>query len=315
MIPPICLCWPCQLPSDREAVPLTDRTGCGTPLGATQRCTEEKIHPGTARGDTPINDKFHLLLAQGVKQGGLAIRNPVAAASRLHQASTEATSLLVATLLDNTALDNEAHAGCVQTTRTAARKELVAEGKTVVEHLSRQGGPKVTRHLEWMRETVAWLTVISDHFGWTVLSLQEWHDNLSLRYGKIPKGLPRNCDGCGAGFTVKHGLNCKKGGLVTIRHNDVRDEWAHLCGLALTSSRVTTERLINYGDYLRATQGQSTRRGNATTLGEEARGEVGAHGFWQWGRSTIFDICITDITHTHITGTFALKRAFHQYVP
>eukprot|EP00804_Cyclotella_cryptica_P021415 CCRYP_019556-RB/>CCRYP_019556-RB protein AED:0.57 eAED:0.40 QI:0/-1/0/1/-1/0/1/0/71 len=47
----------------------------------------------------------------------------------------------------------------------------------------------------------------------------------------VPRGLPRKCDGCGAGFTVEHGLNCKKGGQVSLRHNDVRDEWAHICGL------------------------------------------------------------------------------------
>jgi hypothetical protein len=41
--------------------------------------------------------------------------------------------------------------------------------------------------------------------------------------------------GCGAGFTVKHGLSCKKGGLVSIRHDDVCDEWAHLCDLALAA--------------------------------------------------------------------------------
>ena len=29
-------------------------------------------------------------------------------------------------------------------------------------------------------------------------------------------------------------------------------------------------------------------------MGDEARGDVTAHGFWKSGRSTIFDICITD---------------------
>eukprot|EP00804_Cyclotella_cryptica_P025021 CCRYP_015947-RE/>CCRYP_015947-RE protein AED:0.35 eAED:0.35 QI:0/-1/0/1/-1/0/1/0/165 len=120
-----------------------------------------------------------------------------------------------------------------------------------------------------MKETGAWLAVIPDRFSGTALSLQEWHDNLSLRYGKTPKGLPRKCDGCGAGFTVEHGLSCKKGGLVSIRHDDVRDEWAHLCGLALTSSRVTTEPLIHYGDGMGASLGGTTGIGMATLLAKK----------------------------------------------
>ena len=152
----------------------------GHHLAPLEDALRRKFIPALLGVDTPITEEFRLLLAQGVKQGGLAIRNPVAAAPRLHQASTEATSLLVVSLLDNTALDNEAYAGCVRTAGTAARKERVEAGKTVVDQLSQQGGPKVTKRLGRMKETGAWLTVIPDRFGGTMLSLQEWHDNLSL---------------------------------------------------------------------------------------------------------------------------------------
>ena len=106
-----------------------------------------------------------------------------------------------------------------------------------------------------------------------------------------PRGSPEAVMAVGQDSLLSMGSTAR---LVTIRHNDVHDEWAHLCGLPLTSSHVTTKPLINYGDDLRAPQGQATRRGNDTTLGEEMRGDVSAHGFWQLGRSTIFDICITD---------------------
>jgi hypothetical protein len=46
------------------------------------------------------------------------------------------------------------------------------------------------------------------------------------------------CDGCGAKISIKHTLPCKMGGLVHIQHDDVADEWRHLCGTALSSSRV-----------------------------------------------------------------------------
>ena len=49
----------------------------------------------------------------------------------------------------------------------------MTDGKTVAEQLSQQGGPKAMKCLEQMRETGAWLTVIPDRCGGTVLSLQE----------------------------------------------------------------------------------------------------------------------------------------------
>eukprot|EP00804_Cyclotella_cryptica_P008690 CCRYP_018533-RD/>CCRYP_018533-RD protein AED:0.12 eAED:0.12 QI:0/-1/0/1/-1/1/1/0/466 len=286
--------------------------GVGQHLAPVEAALREKFIPALLGTDDPINDEFRLLLAQGVKQGGLAIRDPAGAASRLHRASTEATGVLVTSLLEHTTLDIEAHAGCVRQAGAAARRERVEDGKKVVEALSLRQGPKVKKRLDRMKETGAWLAVIPDRFSGTALSLQEWHDNLSLRYGKTPRGLPRKCDGCGAGFTVEHGLSCKKGGLVSIRHDDVRDEWAHLCGLALTSSRVTTEPLIHYGDGMGASLGGTTGNRNGNTLGEEARGDVSAHGFWQKGRSTIFDVRITD-TDSKSYGNTASDKLLERF--
>jgi hypothetical protein len=192
-----------------------------------------KFIPALLGTTNPTSDDLRLLIAQGVKQGGLAIRNPVETAERLYCTSTEATDLLVQSLLSNSPLYNEAHAGCVRAAGNAARKERIAAGNKVVASLGKVRGPKVRKSLERMKETGVWLTAIPDRLSGTALSYQEWHDNISLRYGKTPNGLPRKCDGCGAGFTMEHELNCKKGGLVSLRHNDVLDEWAHLCGLAL----------------------------------------------------------------------------------
>jgi hypothetical protein len=46
-------------------------------------------------------------------------------------------------------------------------------------------------------------------------------------------------------MTIDHALSCKKGGLVTIRHEDVASEWRHLCGLAFTPSTVSREPCIH----------------------------------------------------------------------
>ena len=54
------------------------------------------------------------------------------------------------------------------------------------------------------------------------LSKQQFWDSTSLRYGWQISKLPTTCP-CGSKFDIQHSMNCKKGGFVTIRHNDLRD--------------------------------------------------------------------------------------------
>ena len=53
--------------------------------------------------------------------------------------------------------------------------------------------------------------------------------------------LPRCCDGCGAKFTIKHVLACKKVGLVAGRHNEVKAETDSIAIQALGSNMVHNE--------------------------------------------------------------------------
>ncbi|KAL7474141.1 hypothetical protein ACHAW6_000134, partial [Cyclotella cf. meneghiniana] len=134
-----------------------------------------------------------------------------------------------------------------------------------------------------------------------------------------PANLPDQCDGCGAGLTLEHGLSCNKGGLVGILHDDMRDEWAHLCSIALTDLRVMTEPAIFYGNgtqdgvtnAVNAATNAMAAAHHATTLGDEASGDVLAHIFWSRGRGTVFNIhiCDTDSQSYGVTSsTKILKR-------
>ena len=72
-------------------------------------------------------------------------------------------------------------------------------------------------------KTSSWLTALPiahHHFD---LSATEFRDALALRYNRPLLKMPTNCDGCGAATSLEHALDCKKGGLVTQRHNEVRD--------------------------------------------------------------------------------------------
>ena len=76
------------------------------------------------------------------------------------------------------------------------------------------------KRLERLPSTGAWVSMIPNRLNGTMLSAEEWRDNARLRCDMRPNDLCSHCDGCGAGFTVEHGLSCKKGGLVVQRHDD-----------------------------------------------------------------------------------------------
>ena len=81
-------------------------------------------------------------------------------------------------------------------------------------------------------QTSGWLTVLPltcHHFD---LSPQQFRDALSLRYHRPLSSMPSHCDGCGSTFGLSHALYCRKGGLVTQRHNEVRDALGDLAALA-----------------------------------------------------------------------------------
>ena len=68
-----------------------------------------------------------------------------------------------------------------------------------------------------------WLTTFPlEHYHFDLAPI-EFRDALALRYLWTPPGLPSRCDGCGESFTLQHGLDCPKGGLIIRRHNEIRD--------------------------------------------------------------------------------------------
>ena len=87
-----------------------------------------------------------------------------------------------------------------------------------------------------------------------------------------------------------------------LRHNDVGGVWHHLCASALTASSVSDEPLIHTGRDTGSKQGA-----NGTQVAPALRGDVGAHGFWKRGMTTIFDVRVTDTDAPSYRGQSAKK--------
>ena len=218
----------------------------------------------------------------------------------------------MASLLGNTPLDSVEHKACVRTAGAKARKERLEAEEAAVKGMMVGATKDVIKRLERIGHTGAWLTIPPNKLDGTTLTMEEWRDSARMRYGWRPTGLCSHCDGCGAGFTVEHALSCKKGGLVCIRHDDVRDEAGALATMALTHSKVTYEPTIFYGRGVTAGQPNNTQQTGSNVAGDEARGDVMVHGLWKPGADCILDIRVTDTdarSYHNISSAKVLERA------
>ncbi|KAL7533156.1 hypothetical protein ACHAXR_005075, partial [Thalassiosira sp. AJA248-18] len=159
-----------------------------------------------------MDGEFRALIANGVKSGGLAIRNPVDTAEHVHKASMEATAHLTTSLVDNSVeFDFRTHREVAGEAIARARNLRKGRELTVLAERG-DGAPAVKRRDERNSRNGAWITIIPSRLNGTDLSADEFLDNMRLRYNKKPLEMPQHCDGCSASMTVEHALSCKVGG-------------------------------------------------------------------------------------------------------
>jgi hypothetical protein len=148
-----------------------------------------------------------------------------------------------------------------------------------------------------------WLSAIPSRVNGTELSALEFRDALHMRYGRTPGNLPCVCDGCKAKFTLQHALECKKGGLVTMRHDELNGEVKEWCCKALTPSAVRVEPLIQLdsststGSKAPTTPSDNPPASPDTDYSDHdgKRGDLLVRGLFQRGMDCIIDVRVTDL--------------------
>ena len=135
----------------------------------------------------------------------------------------------------------------------------------------------------------------------TELGAQEWRDALFLWYALDPPDLSKYCDGCNAKFIICHTLDCKRGGLVTARHNELRDEVSDLAGKAFTLSHVRADPLIFAGCAVKrlkaktaGASGSTDQDGAPPPEATEQKGDILIRDLWQNRTDSIHDMRVVN---------------------
>ena len=90
--------------------------------------------------------------------------------------------------------------------------------------------------------------------------------------------VPECCDGCGSAFDLTHALDCRKGGLVIQRHNEIRDAIADVSSMVW--GQVKREPVV--------------REGDTTTDTLALIADVGIRGVWMPQELALIDVCVVD---------------------
>ena len=154
--------------------------------------------------------------------------------------------------------------------------------KKTLEEVRSEMNDEQNRLNEINRETGAstWLTTLPIKSEGYVLNKQCFWDLIRIRYGWHLSRIPETCE-CGSKFSIEHGISCKKGGFVSLRHNQLRNITARLLQ--------ETCRDIRVEPCLQHLTGETFAENTANTS-DEARVDVSARGFWVTGQTAFLDV-------------------------
>jgi hypothetical protein len=117
-------------------------------------------------------------------------------------------------------------------------KQITTKNEDALVHVL-SGTSKDTRRTIQSRgkDTGMWLSISPSTVNGTELSAQEFP----------PPDVPTHCNGCYKSLDLRHALECKKGGLVICRHNEIKDKLVALTAKAFTHSAIHDEPRIHPG--------------------------------------------------------------------
>ncbi|XP_066921132.1 uncharacterized protein [Clytia hemisphaerica] len=225
-----------------------------------------------------INDKERIMLSLPPRLGGLGLKIFEEEAESNFQDSMNATTTLQNQILGS----NDEN----QKSRSQLRKERDLRDQGKLQQLLDESDESTKRKMETLNQKGVsnWLTVLPIKDEGYELSKQEFWDAIRIRYDWPLDRIPTHCP-CGAKFDVAHALSCKKGGFITLRHNEIRDITAKLLNEVCVDVRKEPI-LLPIGNEDLPNQANKSR---------EARLDISALNFWTHGQRAFFDVRVFNL--------------------
>ena len=245
-------------------------------------------------GTNNITQPERNLYSLPIRLGGLGIPILTDIAEQEFSTSVQITAPLAAIMiLQGTNLPDPDEVNKTALEVKKLRDNIEKQKEEIVISTLSQG---TTKAVEQAKEKGAssWLSTLPLEDQGFTLNKGEFRDALAIRYNADLRGLPAKCP-CGQPFNLNHAMNCKRGGFVIIRHNNIRDFEANL--LKQTCNDVETE------PPLQPLEGELI----TGLMGEEARPDIRARGFWRSAQNAYFDIRVTNANSTSQSNMSAAK--------
>lgn len=275
----------------------------------------EMPHDWTDELDSEINETLIPSLFGGlgpsrsltslkVRNGGLGIPILSKSSSRQRKVSKEMTSHVTEGILGLVPFELIQHESQVREVRRRDREESLIDERIIFDSVIPQLDEREQRIVKRASLNGGWLSLMPSENNGTTLSRLEFQDGIRLRYGLKPLLLPPKCDGCSGSFTLEHALNCRKGGLIIRRHDDLKEELGFLAGLATNPSAIRDEPLINLCPYNCDGEGSPANQSNRDN---RERGDLLIPSLWRRGFDCIVDVQMNNLDATSYKDSDPMK--------
>ena len=231
-----------------------------------------------------VSDIERQMLALPLRFGGIGIQNPVLTSDREYTASVLVTKQLTDLIyLQDTSVD-KLDVECIRSTKAALKLASETRYKAEVDIIADQLNvdQKKFFSLACGKGASSFLSCLPLESTGYIFNKVEFRDTLCVRYNWPLPNIPRFC-ACGEKTGVDHSCVCKLGGLIHMRHDNVRDVEAEF--LDEVCRGVETE------PGLLPVEPENFEKGAIT--GDMARLDIVATGLFGNMEKTYFDVRVT----------------------
>ena len=240
-----------------------------------------------------------------VRMGGMGLVIPSKMSDDQYSNSREINVLLTEKVQNQQVIFEDIQSDVRKAKEGVKKQKERKNNDLLVEITSELGSDEKAKVLEAIQEKGAssWLNAMPIKSQGYALDKQSFRDAIFTRYGIPLQKLPSHCV-CGNPYSVEHALNCKKGGFISSRHNEVR--------------RITADFLnevcidVEEEPLLQEVTGEKFSAKTAK-IEKDARLDIAARGFWMRGQRAFCDVRVFNpLAKCHRTKPLAKIHEVHE---